>query len=129
MKKIYLVIAFFSFQLMSAQEQILQYQGKIYDINDVDVNPQYPNGTEAFYKFISKNFKPPEEEGLNGKVVTTFVVETDGSISNVKVLQDVGFGSKEEMIRVLKKIEKWTPAQIGGVPVRVLYKFPITIRS
>lgn len=129
MKKCFLIITFLSFQVISAQDQVTQYQGKIYDISEVDTNPEFPQGTEAFYKFIGKNFVPPEVDGINGKILTSFVVETDGNISNIKILQDIGFGSKEEMIRVLKKSEKWKPALFGGAPVRVLYKFPVTIKT
>ncbi len=124
-----LVITIFSLQLISAQEQTSQPRDTIYDLKEVDVKPEYPGGVEAFYKFIAKNFKTPEEEGLNGKIITTFVIETDGSISDIKVLQDIGYGSGAEVFKVLTMSEKWIPAKLNDVPVRVLYQFPITIRS
>jgi protein TonB len=124
-----LVITFFSFQLINAQEQTSQLQDTIYDFKEVDIKPEYPGGVEAFYKFIAKNFKAPEEEGLNGKIITTFVIETDGSISDIKVLQDIGYGSGAEVFKVLAMSKKWIPAKLNDVPVRVLYQFPITIRS
>jgi len=124
-----LVIAFFSFQLINAQEQTFQSQDAIYDYKSVDVKPEYPDGVEAFYKFIAKNFKAPEEEGLNGKIITTFVIEIDGSITDIKVLQDIGYGSGAEVLKVLSMSKKWIPAKLNGIPVRVLYQFPITIRS
>jgi len=124
-----LVIAFFSFQLMNAQEKISQPRDTIYDLKEVDVKPEYPGGTEAFYKFIAKNFKAPEEEGLNGKIITTFVIEKDGGISDIKVLQDIGYGSGAEVLKVLTMSKKWIPAKLNDIPVRVLYQFPITIRS
>lgn len=114
---------------MNAQEQIYQPQDSIYDAKNVEVKPEYPGGVEAFYKFIAKNFKAPEEEGLNGKILTTFVIEIDGSISNIKVLQDVGYGSGAEVIKVLTMSENWIPARLNNIPVRVLFQFPITIRS
>jgi protein TonB len=124
-----LAIAFFSFQLMNAQEQTSQPQDSIYDYKNVDVKPEYPGGVEAFYKFIAKNFKAPEEEGLNGKIITTFVIEIDGSISDIKVLQDIGYGSGAEVLKVLTMSKKWIPAKLNNIPVRVIYQFPITIRS
>jgi len=124
-----LAIAFFVIQIVSAQEQTSQPRDTIYDFKEVDVKPEYPGGVESFYKFIAKNFKTPEEEGLNGKIITTFVIETDGSISNIKVLQDVGYGSAAEVFKVLAMSKKWIPCKLKDVPVRVLYQFPITVRS
>jgi protein TonB len=124
-----LAIAFFSFQLMNAQEPTSQPQDSIYDFKEVDVKPEYPGGVEAFYKFIAKTFKTPEEEGLNGKIITTFVIEIDGSITDIKVLQDIGYGSGAEVLKVLSMSKKWIPAKLKDIPVRVLYQFPITVRS
>jgi protein TonB len=126
---LFLTIAFFSFQFVDAQEQTSQLQEKIYQIDDVDGKPEYPGGIEAFYKFIAKNFKVPEEEGLNGKIITTFVIEIDGSLSGIKVLQDIGFGTDKEVFRVLTISKKWMPAKLNNIPVRVLYQFPLTIQS
>ncbi|WP_310379887.1 energy transducer TonB [Flavobacterium sp.] len=106
-----------------------QSRDTIYEIKDVDVKPEFPGGIEAFYKFIAKNFKTPEQEGLNGKIITTFTIEIDGSISTIKVLQDIGYGSGAEVFRVLALSKKWIPAQLNNFPVRVLYQFPITIKS
>lgn len=129
--KTFLILLFslFTFQLIDAQEQTSQAQDTIYDLKVVDIKPEYPDGVEAFYQFIAKNFKTPEEEGLNGKILTTFVIEIDGSISDVKVLQDIGYGSGAEVIKVLSMSKKWIPAKLNGIPVRVLYQFPITIQS
>lgn len=124
-----LVVAFFPFQLMNAQEQTSQPQDTIYNLKEVDIKPEYPGGVEAFYKFIAKNFKVPEEEGLNGKIITTFVIEIDGSITDIIVLQDIGYGSGAEVLKVLSMSKKWIPAKLNDIPVRVLYQFPITIRS
>jgi protein TonB len=71
----------------------------------------------------------PEEEGLSGKIMVSFIVETDGSLSNIKVLKDIGYGSGAEAIRVLKKSPKWMPGKQNGKPVRVEYTMPISISS
>jgi periplasmic protein TonB len=125
----FLVIAVFSLQFASAQDVIIQSQDTIYNLNEVKIKPEYPGGVEAFYKFIVKNFKMPEEEGLNGKIITTFVIEKEGNISNIKVLQDISFGTGEETLKVLMMSEKWIPAKFHNIPVRVHYQFPITIQT
>jgi periplasmic protein TonB len=126
---LFLALVLFSFQFVDAQVQNFQSQDTIYDFKDVEVKPEYPGGMEAFYKFIAKNFKAPEEEGLDGKILTTFVIEVDGSVAEIKVLQDIGFGSGAEVLRVLAMSKNWIPAKINGISVRVLYQFPITIKS
>jgi protein TonB len=126
---LFLVIAFFSFLLVDAQEQISQLQEKIYQMDGVDVKPEYPGGIMEFNKFIDKNFSAPEKEGLNEKVVVAFIIEMDGNISNISVVQDIGYGSREEAVRVVKESKKWIPAQKEGKPVRVVFRFPITISS
>lgn len=126
---LFLAITFFPFHFVDAQEQILQPKDSIYDFKDVDVKPEYPGGTEAFYKFIAKNYLTPEKSGLKGKIILNFVIEKDGSINEIKVLQDIGYGTGEEAVRVMKKSVNWIPAQKGGKNVRVLFKFPISIET
>jgi TonB family protein len=98
-------------------------------MDEVDVKPEYPGGIMEFNKFIAKNFSAPEKEGLNGKVVVAFIIEMDGNISNISVVQGIGYGSREEAVRVVKESKKWIPAQKEGKPVRVVFRFPITISS
>jgi periplasmic protein TonB len=130
MKRVlFLIIPIFCLQFISAQEQASQSKDTIYDYKVVDVKPEYPGGVEAFYKFIAKNYRAPEQEGLNGKIITTFVIEKDGSISDIRVLQDIGYNSRAEVFKVLSMCAKWSPAKLNNVPVRVLYQFPITVKS
>lgn len=126
-KALFLVVAFFAIQIVSAQEQNSQSVDTIYDYMDVDVKPDFSEGVGGLYKFINKNFHQPKKEGLYGNVISTFVIETDGSITDIKVLKDVGFGSREEIIRVLKKSGKWIPAALNGQKVRCHYQLPIRI--
>jgi protein TonB len=91
--------------------------------------PEFPGGMEKFYKFVGNNYQAPEEEGLKGKVYVTFVVEKDGSLTDIKVLRDIGYGTGKEAIRVLNKCPKWIPGEQNGKKVRVLYSLPITIQS
>ena len=122
-------IAFFTIQLANAQEQIAISQDTIYDFKDLDIKPDYKGGVKDFYKFIGKNFRIPNEEGLNGKIITTFVIEIDGSITDIKVLQDIGYGTAKETIRVMQMCPNWIPAQKNGKPVRSFFTMPITIMS
>jgi len=72
---------------------------KAFNNSEVDEKPDFKGGIEKFYKYMAKNFKVPEEEGLNGKIIVEFIIEKDGSITNINVIQDIGFGSAEETIR------------------------------
>jgi protein TonB len=101
----------------------------IYSNAGIEVKPDFPGGMAKFYKFVGNNYRTPEEEGLAGKVYVTFVVEKDGSLTDIKVVRDIGFGTGKEAIRVLKSCPKWTPGEQNGKKVRVLYSLPITIQS
>jgi protein TonB len=97
----------------------------------VEEQPTYPGGDEARIKFLQDNMKYPEEAkelGVQGKVYVTFVVEVDGSISDVKVLRGVGSGCDDEAIRVVKSMPKWVPGKQRGVPVRVQFNLPINFK-
>jgi hypothetical protein len=101
----------------------------IYSTAGIEVKPDFPGGMAKFYKFVGNNYRTPEEEGLSGKVYVTFVVEKDGSLTDIKVVRDIGFGTGKEAIRVLKSCPKWNPGEQNGKKVRVLYSLPITIQS
>lgn len=101
----------------------------IYNTAGIDKVPEFIGGLDKFYKFVGQNFNVPEEEGLRGKVFVTFIVEKDGSISDIKVLRDIGYGTGKEAIRVLSICPKWIPGEKGGQKVRVLYSIPISINS
>lgn len=95
----------------------------------VQVKADFPGGMGKFYEFVRKNYKTPEEEGLNGKVLVQFVVEKDGTLTDIKVLRDLGHGTGAEAIRVLKKVPKWKPAIQNGRAVRSLFSLPISIST
>jgi protein TonB len=83
---------------------------------------------EDFYKYVSKNIEYPKQArrmGIEGKVFVQFVVDKDGSLSDVKVIKGIGAGCDEEAIRVLKESPKWTPGKQRGRPVRVRMSLPI----
>ncbi len=109
--------------------QVVEEDNNIYNTAGIEVKPDFPGGLEKFYKFVGKNFQVPEEEGLKGKVFVTFVVEKDGSLTDIKVIRDIGYGTGKEAMRVLKSCPKWNPGEQNGKKVRVLYSLPITIQS
>ncbi|MEZ7500713.1 energy transducer TonB [Flavobacterium sp. Arc3] len=102
---------------------------QIYNTAGIEVKPEFPGGMDKFYGYVGKNYRAPEEEGLKGKVYVTFVVEKDGSLTDIKVLRDIGYGTGKEAIRVLSKCPRWNPGIQNGKPVRVLYSLPITIQT
>jgi hypothetical protein len=102
---------------------------KIYEIAGIETMPRFTGGVKKFYEYIGKNFVVPDVDGFNGKILVSFVVEKDGSLTDIKVLKDIGRGTKEETIRVLKNCPKWTPGMQKGMPVRCQYKLPISIAS
>lgn len=97
---------------------------------NIEVKPEFKEGLNAFYKFIGKNFRVPDVGGLNGKVLIAFVVDKDGTLSDLHVLKDMGYGTGAEAIRVLKLTSgMWTPGLHKGVPVRCSYTLPISIKT
>lgn len=89
--------------------------------------PSFPGGDAAMLAYLGKNIKYPtlaKESGIQGTVYVTFVVEKDGSVSNVKVLRGIGGGCDEEAIRVVKSMPRWTPGKQRGKPVKVQYNLP-----
>ncbi len=100
----------------------------VYDVKGIEEKPEYPGGISAFTSFIGKNFNTPTDKNFKGgKVIASFVIEKDGSLTEIKILKEAGFGTGEEAIRVLKLAEKWTPAKQSGVPVRCAYVIPIQL--
>lgn len=95
----------------------------------VEAMPEFPGGEAAMIKFITKNIEYPrmaKKTGISGRVFLTFVVERDGSISDVQVLRGIGGGCDKEAIRVINMMPYWNPGKQHGKPVRVQYQMPIT---
>jgi TonB family protein len=97
----------------------------------VEEMPQFPGGASALLEFLSKNIRYPKEAfeaNKQGRVLATFVVEKDGSISETKVVKAVEPSLDEEAIRVLNSMPNWTPGKQSGKAVRVKYTVPINFR-
>ncbi len=97
-----------------------------------DQKPSFPGGEAAMYKFIYSIIRYPEEAqrvGVKGKVIVSFIVEKDGTISNVKILNNpYGFGLEDEAIKVIKMMPKWQEGWHGGKPVRAYFNLPINFK-
>jgi len=92
----------------------------------VEVMPEYPGGENARQLFLAQNIQyPAKENNIQGTVYTNFIVEKDGSLTNIKILKGLGFGCDEEVIRVIKSMPKWKPGTQRGNPVRVLINSPV----
>jgi protein TonB len=122
-------MVFFSIQMVSAQEATTVSNDKVYSTSGVDIKPEFPGGVTEFYRYIGKNYKLPNVEKLAGKIYVTFVIEIDGSITGMKVLRDIGYGTGEEAIRVLSKCPKWIPGEHNGQKVRCTYSLPISVKT
>ena len=95
----------------------------------VENDPEFPGGRESLYKYLCDNIKLPQlarDNNITGKVYVTFVVERDGSISNPRILRDIGGGCGAEAVRVIKSMPKWIPGKQRGKPVRVQFNLPVS---
>lgn len=96
----------------------------------LDKLPEFPGGIDKFREYVGRNFRKPELESASAiRLVVLFVIEKDGTMSNIRVARDPGQGLGNEAIRVLKSIKsKWKPGMIGGNPVSTAYSLPIVIQ-
>lgn len=120
-------------QFVNAQSQTPRkkdYTGKVYDV--VEQMPSFPGGNEALMKYVQDNVKYPSHiskaERKQGRVVVKFVVERDGSVTNVKVARSVSPLLDKEALRVISNMPKWIPGKQNGRTVRVAYNVPVSFR-
>ena len=122
-------------EVLKAKEVIAQpeppkeEETKVFDV--VEVMPSFPGGQAALFEWLSKNIKYPvvaEENGVQGRVIVTFVVERNGSITDVQVVKSVDPSLDKEAVRVVKAMPHWIPGKQNGSAVRVKYTLPVTFR-
>lgn len=97
----------------------------------VEKMPKFPGGDTELLKFISKSIKYPviaQENGIQGRVICSFVVNRDGSVVDAEVVRGVDSSLDKEALRVIGTMPKWAPGEQRGKPVRVKYTVPITFR-
>jgi protein TonB len=104
------------------EEEAVPVEEEIFTV--VEAMPEFPGGEAAMYKYLQDHMKYPVmaiESGISGKVYVTFVVEKDGSITDIRLLRGIGGGCDEEAIRVVQNMPNWTPGKQRNIPVRVQF--------
>ncbi|MCZ4245888.1 energy transducer TonB [Pedobacter punctiformis] len=118
---------------MSFNSANAQVKGKkVYDFVSVDKQPSYPGGIKQFYQYLGQNIKYPEIAKKNkteGKVFLAFIVEKDGSLSNIQVMRSLSKETDAEAVRVFKASPKWNAALVKGQPVRVKYNINVNFSN
>ena len=115
--------------LMTANAQktvVSQSKQNVYDV--VEQMPEFPGGMPAMIEFLQTNLNYPKDakkQKVGGRVLVMFVVETDGSMSNVRVAKKIFPSLDAEALRVVKAMPKWNPGKEKGKPVRVNFSLPI----
>ena len=115
--------------LMTANAQktvVSQSNQSVYD--QVEQMPEFPGGMPAMIEFLQTNLKYPKDaikQQVGGRVMVMFVVETDGTLSNVRVAKKVFPSLDSEAVRVVKTMPKWKPGKEKGRPVRVNFTLPV----
>lgn len=121
-----MLVLLFSFMTSTAQTK---KNDMVFDV--VEVMPQYPGGPIAMLKYLMENIKYPEQamkEGIQGRVAVRFIVEKDGSISDVKPILSVHPLLNKEAVRVVESMPKWSPGKQNGKPVRVRFNVPVMFK-
>lgn len=104
-------------------------EDKIYSI--VEHDPEFPGGWEGLYQWLATNVKYPEhakENGIEGRVLVKFVIEKDGSVSDVRIASSPNEELSEEAVRVVRAMPKWKAGRQNGKKVRVQYTLPINFK-
>lgn len=100
----------------------------VYNTQGIDVKPEFPGGVAVFNSLLDKNFiKPADKPKMKGKIYFSFIIEKDGSLSDVKILRDLGYGTGDEALRVIKLAPKWNPGKHKNKEVRTLNAGLITV--
>ena len=97
----------------------------------VEQMPEFPGGEAELFRYLSRTIRYPrmaQEVGLEGVVIISFIVERDGSVSNVQVMRGIGGGCDEEALRAVKNMPNWIPGRQGAQSVRVRYSVPVAFR-
>jgi len=108
----------------------VDYGNTVVNATVLDKMPEFPGGINKFYSYVGNNFEKPDIEATETfRVYVSFVIEKDGSMTDIKVIRDPGFGLGKEAIRVLKSLKtKWSPGMIASKPVRTAYNLPIAVQ-
>ena len=111
------------------QEMQKSVDTKVYDV--VEEMPSFPGGQGALMAFLSSKVTYPavaQKNGIQGRVIVSFIVEKDGTLSNIKVLRSVAPSLDAEAVRVVAAMPRWKSGKQNGFPVRVKYTVPVIFR-
>ena len=125
MKHILVVVMFFFPLLAVGQEE----NKEIFTF--AEESPVFPGGDSAIYMFICMNLSYPDvarEQKIEGKVLLSFVIEKDGSVSNIKKIIDIGGGCGDAAVEMLSNMPRWKPARYLGKPVRFEFQLPLVFQ-
>jgi protein TonB len=127
MRKLLILIFTTLSSVVFSQTDLNVEDNTVYSSAGLEFQPEFPGGSNAFAEYISKSFKLPNVKGLHGKVIVEFVVEKDGHLDDIKIIRDIGWGTGQETVRVLKESPIWKPGMQNGKLIRVRYSLPINI--
>ena len=110
-----------------SDEAVVEKPDYIYSSAGIEVQPEYPGGWAKLMEDFNKNFRLKVNEDLKGRIFLEFVVERNGTLTDMKVIRDLGFGSGKEAVRVIQALPKWNPGIHEGKILRVRYSIPFRI--
>ena len=123
-------MALFGLTTVSAQKTVVAKKNQqVFDV--VEKMPEYPGGQAALFEYLSTNVKYPadaEKKKVEGRVLVTFIVNTDGSITDIELVRKAFPSLDAEAVRVISGMPKWIPGEQKGQKVRVKYTVPLTFR-
>lgn len=123
-----LLIMVFAFSLnVNAQEKKSDNSDVVFTV--VENEAEFPGGVEAMNRFMAENIKYPtlaKQKNIEGKVIISFIVEKNGTLSDIRTIKDIGEGCGDEGVRIVKLMPKWKPAKQKGQPVRQQFLLPIS---
>jgi len=122
------LMALFGLTTVSAQKTVVAKKNQqVFDV--VEKMPEYPGGQAALFEYLSTNVKYPadaEKQKIQGRVLVTFIVNTDGSITDIEVVKKAFPSLDAEAVRVISGMPKWIPGEQKGKKVRVKYTIPLS---
>ncbi|NHM08331.1 hypothetical protein G4D82_13970 [Flavobacterium sp. CYK-4] len=128
MKKLFLIVIVLITQNILAQNQDSNAANSdVIDAKQLEIKPDFPGGISKFYQFLGQNFNLPEKGENTGKIYLTFIVEVDGTLTNINIVRGINPAMNLEALRVMKLSPKWIPGRIGEELVRSKYSIPISI--
>ncbi|MEN2414218.1 energy transducer TonB [Flavobacterium mesophilum] len=114
------------------ENNVIMVRNGFYQTADLTEKPTYPGGMPEFYKFCGHFYKVPSTPTgivIKGTIRVTFIVQKDGSLTDMQIVKDLGYGTGEEALRVLRLSQKWIPGKLNGQVVAAKFHLPISIQE